>query len=422
MKEGFDEMLRRGIGRLVGSYDPENKLKIAVHFSYPSVHAAWIVDGEIMKETRVGSNNSETLKQLNRNRDGWVKILHDAGVGFDFISYSSIEEGGLKTKGYKVLILPMSYALSDEEVIKIEKFVEEGGILIADALPGVMDDHTKFRSKRALADVFGIKARAYLREELITPDSESGLKVKKADVLFDEANKPEHIFNKYGKGSAFLLNYFMDNYPEEKLSGNSESSLLKLRTLFEKENLKSGINLTKLTGEPVGGIEKYSFSEDNGSTRLLGLLPAKSGKNEEIKVLVDQTVNLYDVRNKKYLGEGNEFKISLKSSVPELFALVSGKIDNIEVDAPVNLSPGEKVELTFKLTGTGVSDLKSVVRVDVFNPEGKVVNYYSKNYDIANGSGSFSFDLALNEQPGTWKIRLTEAISGIEKEVAINVK
>ncbi len=54
----------------------------------------------------------------------------------------------------------MSLALSDQEVKNIQDFVKQGGILIADALPGVMDNHTKFRSKRALADVFGIKARS----------------------------------------------------------------------------------------------------------------------------------------------------------------------------------------------------------------------------------------------------------------------
>ncbi|RLD33993.1 MAG: hypothetical protein DRI73_04580, partial [Bacteroidetes bacterium] len=297
MKEGFDEMLKRGIGRLISSYEPENELKIAIHFSYPSIHAAWISDGEIVHKT--GDNESNTLKQLNRNRDGWVKILHDMGVGFNFIAYSNIEEGGLLANGYKVLILPMSYAISDREVEQIEKFVEQGGILIADALPGVMDDHTKFRSKRALADVFGIKARAYTREELITPDSEAELKVKKAKVLLKADNKPELLYHKYGKGSAFLLNYFMDNYPEEKLSDNSESSLMKIRKLFDKENLKSGINLTRLTGEPAGGVEKYSFSENSGPTRLLGLLPGKSGKDEEVQLHINEPVHLYDIRNKK---------------------------------------------------------------------------------------------------------------------------
>ncbi len=420
MKEGFDEMLKRGIGRLISSYEPENELKIALHYSYPSIHATWIVDGEIVQKT--GDNESNTLRQYNRNRDGWVKILHDMGVGFNFIAYSNIEEGGLISNGYKVLILPMSYAISDKELEQIEKFVEQGGILIADALPGVMDDHTKFRSERALANVFGIKAIAYTREDLITPDREVKLKVKKAEVLLREDNKSELLYNKYGKGSAFLLNYFMDNYPEEKASGNSEASLMKIRKLFEKKNLESEINLTKLSGEPVGGIEKYSFSEGDGSTRLLGLLPGKNGKNKEINLHIDQPVHLYDIRNKKYLGEGNDFKINLKASVPELYGLVSGKIDNIRVDAPSSINPGEKVELNFELTGTGISDLRSVVRVDVYDPDGKVMNYYSKNCDIVDGSGSYSFDLALNEQHGLWNIRVTEVISGVQKEVSITVK
>ena len=70
---------------------------------------------------------------------------------------------------------------------------------------------------------------------------------------------------------------------------------------------------------------------------------------------------------KKYLGEGKEFKISYKTSFPEIFGLVSGKVESIKVDAPARVHPGEKVELT----GTDVFGLKSVVRVDVYNPDGE---------------------------------------------------
>ncbi len=420
MKEGFDEMLKRGIGRLISSYEPENELKIAVHFSYPSVHAAWIADGKIVPETE--DNVSETLKQYNRNRDGWVKVLHDAGFGFDFISYSSIEDGGLQTKGYKVLILPMSYALSNKEVRQIEEFVNQGGILIADALSGVMDDHTKFRTKRALADVFGIKARDYKIEELVTPKGESNLKVKKAEVLLQENNKKQLLYNKHGKGSAFLLNYFMDSYPEEKLAHSNEPSLSRIRKLFNKENLASGITFTTRTGEPASSVEKYSFSENSRSSRLLGLLPGKTGKDEEINLHINDVVHLYDIRNKKYLGSGKDFKIKVKTSVPELFGLVQGKIDNIEVEAPSGLIRGEKATLNFDIVGMGISDLKSVVRVDVYNPLGEIINYYSKNCDITDSSGSYSFDIALNDLPGLWKIRLTEVISSVENEVSITVK
>src|SRR5207237_245006 len=115
---------------------PDNENRIAIHYSYPSIHGAWITDGK-MKAGNVTDPTSETLEQFRRNLDGWVKVLHDAGTGFDFIAYSGIENNELLSKGYKVLVLPMSLALSDKEVVQIEKFVQQGGVVIADALPGV---------------------------------------------------------------------------------------------------------------------------------------------------------------------------------------------------------------------------------------------------------------------------------------------
>jgi len=420
MKEGFDEMLKRGIGRLIGSYEPENELKIAIHYSYPSIHAAWIVDGEI--GMKMWDNDGKTLAQLDRDRDGWVKILHDMGVGFNFISYSNIEKGGLISNGYKILILPMSMALSDEEVKNIQDFVKRGGILIADALPGVMDNHTKFLGKRALADVFGINARSYTREELITPESESDLKATTAEVLLKENSKLQILHNNYGEGKAYLLNYFMDKYPEEKLSHNNEASLVKLRNLFDREHLKPGISITTLAGNPENGIENYAFSDVSGSARLLGLLPGKDGKDREVLLHLNEPLHLYDICNKKYLGESNEFKIKIINSVPELFGLLHGKIGGIKISTSPQSKRGETITLGLGISGEKVKGLNSVATIEVINPEGRKINYYSKNCEISNGSGSYSFNIALNDPKGIWKIRVTEVISGIEKEVSIIVK
>ena len=101
----------------------------------------------------------------------------------------------------------MSLALSDLEVKNIRDFVKQGGIVIADALPGVMDNHTKFRENRELADVFGIKTRAYSREELVTPDGETDLKVKTAVVLANEMNFML-IHNKYGRRNSISSQLF----------------------------------------------------------------------------------------------------------------------------------------------------------------------------------------------------------------------
>ena len=75
------------------------------------------------------------------NRDGWVRTIKDIGLQFDFVSSEQVEQGSLNSGKYKVLILPFSVALSPLEISSIESFVESGGVVIADAAPGLMDQH-----------------------------------------------------------------------------------------------------------------------------------------------------------------------------------------------------------------------------------------------------------------------------------------
>lgn len=80
------------------------------------------------------------------------------------------------------------------------------------------------------------------------------------------------------------------------------------------------------------------------------------------------------------------------------------------------------LKLDFKIAGEGISDLKSVVRVNVYDPEGANTLYYSDNCEVTNGSGTYSFTTALNDLPGHWIIQLTEVISGTEKEVTFELQ
>ncbi|HEX4950740.1 MAG TPA: beta-galactosidase, partial [Blastocatellia bacterium] len=90
MIEGFCELRGEGIGKLVGLASPDNN-GIAIHYSYPSLHGAWIVDGKIEPEV-VYEPSSLTMRRFNANRDGWVKSLRDAGLQFDFIGYGDVEK------------------------------------------------------------------------------------------------------------------------------------------------------------------------------------------------------------------------------------------------------------------------------------------------------------------------------------------
>lgn len=443
MKNGFYEMREKGIGKLFASFQPENEHKIAIHYSYPSIHAAWIVDG-VIKAGRNYGNSSETLGQLRKNLDGWVKILKDAGLGFDFIAYSGIENGDLISKGIKTLILPMSMALSDKEAAQIRAFVEHGGIVITDALAGVMDGHARFRTEQALADVWGIAAQSHSRNDLVTPRNDSQLTLKGATALSEKQGAPQLIYHSYGKGKAFMLNYFLDHYPEEKRTHTQEASLAKIKKVFEKAGIVPGIYFTGQNGKPVSGISKYAFSEDanagrtdkkdshadrpvggngnaNGASSaiILGVLPDKQAAAQEINIHFKSAGHLYDIRNSRYIGRGEKFQVSVEPLVPGIYALLPDVIKGMSAKAAPAIKRGGAVDIRFSVEGGESLRLKSVANIYVYNPAGEKVDVYSDNAMIINNKGSYRFNTALNDPKGKWKIVVRETISGKQTELPL---
>ena len=90
------------------------------------------------------------------NRDGWVSVLDDLGLSFRFVAAPQVEAGALQ--GKRVFVLPYSAALSDREVAAIRRFVEEGGVLLADGAAGLFDEHVAWRETGALDALFGVTA------------------------------------------------------------------------------------------------------------------------------------------------------------------------------------------------------------------------------------------------------------------------
>ena len=414
MVPGFQELRGEGIGKLVGLATPDNH-GIAIHYSYPSIHGSWIVDGEI--SAQVNYNTSKTFNRFGDDRDGWVKILKDSGLQFDFLAYSALEKGELVSRGYRVFILPMSVALSNEEVQAIRAFVQGGGTLIADALPGVMDEHCTFRKTRVLEEVFGIKVRAASRQDIIAM-REPELLLKGARALATEEGRPVLLQNSFGKGQAYFLNYFLDRYPEDKREGRSAPGLEKMSKVLEAAGIRPKVRLTTLGGEPVTDCERYLFN--NGTTMLLGLVPEMEMEGaKKVCVHLGRNAAVYDVRGKRYLGAGDAFETEIEPGVPRLFAMVGSRISGLALKAPSGAGLGEEVKINFSAAGAG--SLRSVAKVVVTDPTGRILRYYSGNRDITDSSGSTSFRTALNDPKGDWVVEITEVMSGERARAMIRI-
>lgn len=416
MEEGFRELRGDGIGKLVGLAAPDNH-GIALHYSYPSIHGTWIVDGKVKEE--VSYNTSATFGRFNENRDGWVKLLKDSGLQFDFISYGDVEQGGLLSKGYKTLVLPMSVALSDKEVDAIREFVRRGGTVISDALTGVMDEHCAFREKRALLDVFGFEAGKGDREAIVAGKGREMIRLAGARAMAEEDGVPELLVNRYGSGRAYYFNYFLNTYPADRLEGKTEAALKKAQMVLNNAEVSARARMIGVDGSPASECAGYLFN--NGTTRLLGLVPdkRKSGP-QRIRLSFDGDAAIYDVRQKQYLGTATEFETEIEPAVPRLFAMVKGRITGLEARVPAQVQRGEEVRIDFSAQGT--TDLRSVATITVMGPDGKAVPWYGGNEDIVSGKGAARFRTAFNDAPGTWRITVREAISGMQREVKVEVR
>jgi hypothetical protein len=416
MEVGFRELRGEGIGKLVGLATPDNH-GIALHYSYPSIHGAWIVDGKIKEE--VSEHTSASFDRFSDNRDGWVRILKDSGLQFDFIAYSALEKGDLISKGYKTFILPMSIALSDKEVEAIREFVRQGGVVVADALPGIMDEHCAWRERRALLDVFGFEATRGARDSILQAKGEEALRLTTAQALDREGDRALLLSNRFGKGHAYYLNYFLHSYPEDSRENRTGSALKRMQRILNEAAVLPKVRIGGLSGESVVGCATYLFN--NGSTRLLGLIPDKKKAGpQKVRISFDGNSAIYDVRQKKLLGSASQFETAIEPAVPRLFAMVEREITALEAVGPSTVKRGEEVRVDFSFPA--MTDLRSVAKITVTDPNGRCLLHYSGNQDIIGGKGSARFRTALNDPTGVWKITLRETISGQEREVRVELR
>ena len=173
------------------------------------------------------------------------------------------------------------------------------------------------------------------------------------------------------------------------------------------------------SGAPVAGCPSYLFN--NGSTRLLGLVPDKERPGKQrLRIRLDRPGTVYDVRKKAFVATGQEFETDIEPAVPRLFAIVKEPVVDIQATAPAEVAAGEEIQVDWGVGGAG--GLRSVAKVEVTDPSGKHVRYYSGVEDIENGKGHTRFRTALNDPRGSWRIIVTEATSGKRAVVPVTVR
>jgi beta-galactosidase len=149
---------------------------------------------------------------------GCYLALLRAHIPARFVDIDQLKRGELSA--YPVLYAPVSYALDDEGVAALKKYIQQGGTLWADGLTAWKNERGKIRPTipGSLADAFGVEASDIYPVQPSTPYSvtaqkEQGgelwrlpLEVKGAEVVLRDAEgNPFAVKHGFGKGQVYYF-------------------------------------------------------------------------------------------------------------------------------------------------------------------------------------------------------------------------
>ena len=384
MEESHNE-IKAGIGKLLMNAERLHD-GIAIHYSQASVHGNTILD-----------------RKLPDAHFGAIFAIEDLGLQYEFVSYEQVEQGALSA--YRVLVMPASCAVSDKEVAAIRRFVQEGGLVVADVFPAVMDGHGKPLAKAALDDVFG---------ETVTST---------VTATMPEGEVAPLVLKPFDRGRAVLLGYPFSDYRDLRQDARQTGFQEALRKALSAHGIVSSVRVTT-EGPPLDVCEVVRFRK--GAIGYVGVVKEDNVSAPETRsatVTFPRKSFVYDVRAKKLLGNVDRVQTDIVPGVPRLYAMLPYTVEEVELHSSrPRYRPGEAIELRIRIaTSTGRLAGDHVVRVEVTNPQGQTLAHYAQNVLTSQPVATTRVRLALNDPTGEWTLKATEVTSGRQDEIRVSI-
>ena len=460
MGQAFKSLKFEGVGKLLMESTRQQD-GIAIHYSMPSVHGATILGYHKRNSDDDDEAPRETSLSFPANRDGWVRTIKDLGLQFDFVSSEQLEQGSLASGKYRVLILPLSLALSPAEAKNIEDFVAVGGVVIADAAAGMMDSHCAWRQTGALNELFGITTAPSDKRALKTGGGEvvvteegarwslaakelSGLTTAEPDIravggmaLIRIGDTDAVIVRQIGKGWAIYLNTLFNNYPKQRAENFGGANYRALvDALLDRSGVRPTVEIRsaddkRLTQAQVaryrfGDAEIVTVVKDNvavsgivGRDGVTIYNDAELGQvaRQEFNIKLPRKLFVTDVRSGKRLGYTDVVHSSVLVGDAAVLALSSDE-NTIALRGPAESTLGEHPAFTLTCSRPG----RRLIRFHVFGPDGSMLPTYASNLLSDNTTFTFVLPSALNDPAGAYTVRATDVITGSTAEAKITLK
>ena len=407
-------IVRDGLASLLMHYQMYDD-GIAILHSLPSSHIAHF-DGNL------------SYGRYERDHGRWHQLIHDAGLQFRYTTDRMLRLGEFELADYKILILPLSYALGHSEAEYIEEFVRQGGTLIADVRPGIYDGHCKPQKRGLLDDVFGIKRHGKRSsveiEKLVFAGEleghsismkwrsgwhEEGYRPLRIDPTVELASAhnlgrafpyrlswpgfhfPAGIVNHFGKGRAVLLNFGVFDAPIDGV----------VKQLLRAAGATPTIHVTRPAGKEIPGLEITRWH--NREIELVALYGSAGGP---ARVQLPEKRFVYELKSGQDRGWVQEFSTTLRPYRASFFALLPTAALPPEIGLKEKIARrGSQVEISLSLPGAaGLHAL----RLHLTTPTGERAAWFAQQLIVDQKPQEVVLPFAHNDPPGQWSIYATD--------------
>ncbi len=364
-------------------------------------------------------------------REEFTSMLRHVGLDFQAVDSVYVQTRLKFGPKHRVLILPQTQVIADRTAQAIRTFVRAGGLVIADSVPGIMDEYLRpYGGMSKPADNAGTAAQTCPRcrgkgrvqvGNVLQPCPKcggtgklvQGGRVREKSILaalFDFSRKGTV---RTGKGVGLYL-------PGGPGSRTGWAGLR--RFLAVTGGIRTGPKILNRLGVMRTDLSTYVF--DNGNAEFLGILPGHTVKDppgHEAVICLQEPRHVYNVRQRHYLGFTNRVDIGIVPNRAKLFAFLPHQIQGLNLSLDRNIAArGEAVVIRGGILPAALGKISLVVRARVTGPGGEVAAL-TRNLAF-RGEFSYTVPIALNQEPGPYTVRFEEKISGYVAEVSFVVR
>jgi len=384
--------IRNGIGRLILGAR-RNDAAAAIFYS-PACYRARNVALKDNEHYRACDEQNDLLASVSA-------ALSDLWIGSRFVAYEQVARGDLEPQSTKVLFLWGALALSLGETAAIHRYLNVGGVVIADSEPGLYDEHCHRRTVGSLHDCL--------------PPGNSGQKsVGKGKFI---------LYRGLDQGYVRTRGYGVSGEAAAPATDETLRSLSRFFTMLtEQAGLQPSFRIRDNRGQRFAQTVSASDFVDGAARYMACVIDGKQGQTFEARLSVSGSGHLYDCRAGKYLGPAGERVVTLRAATGNLFALLPYQLERLEVTSPDRASLGRPIDVKVVVPVARGPFARHVIVLQLRRPDGKDLAQHRWIVETDKGSVASQLFLALNDPVGQWTLLARDVATGVQKAVSIDIR